>query len=201
MQDQFQVAGELDRLIKILAKLPGLGPRSARRMALHMLTRRQEVLEPLLDAMNAVSETVGECPNCGNLDTRQPCSICVDERRQGHELCVVEHVADLWAMERSGAFQGRYLVLGGLMSALEGVGPDELRLNRLQTLLDGGAGELILALPATMEGQTTAHYIQDMVGNHAVRVTSLARGIPLGGELDYLDDGTLKLAFGSRQNL
>ena len=201
MNDTFQVASELERLIKLLAKLPGLGPRSSRRMALQMLTQRELLLEPIREALAAVADQVDECQHCGNLDTRQPCTICANPRRNSKELCLVEAVGDLWAMERSGAFQGRYLVLGGLMSALEGVGPEQLRLHRLENAIGEGAQEIIMALPATMEGQATAHYIAEMVRPHQVHISSLARGIPLGGELDYLDDGTLKLAFGTRQRI
>ena len=191
---------ELDTLIQLLAKLPGLGPRSARRAALHLVRRRESLLEPLAAALARTAETVRPCPVCGNLDTIQPCGICRDPRRDETAICVVEDLADLWALERTGAFRGRYHVLGGTLSALDGIGPDDLNIERLVGRLVPGQ-ELILALNATVEGQTTAHYIADRVADSGVKVSRLAQGIPIGGELDYLDDGTLSAALRARRAL
>ena len=193
---------ELDRLVELLAKLPGLGPRSARRAALHLLKRRESLMEPLSIALNEAARQVRACSICGNLDTADPCVLCRDPRREGDIVCVVEEVADLWAIERSGAFKGRYHVLGGTLSALEGVGPEELRIAELVARVkSGGVREVILALNATVEGQTTAHYIADRLASLGVRVSRLAHGVPLGGELDYLDEGTLSAAFAARQTV
>ncbi len=193
---------ELDRLVELLAKLPGLGPRSARRAALHLLKRRESLMEPLSIALNEAARQVRACSICGNLDTADPCVLCRDPRREGDIVCVVEEVADLWAIERSGAFKGRYHVLGGTLSALEGVGPEELRIAELVARVgSGGVREVILALNATVEGQTTAHYIADRLASSGVRVSRLAHGVPLGGELDYLDEGTLSAAFAARQTV
>lgn len=193
--------GDLDTLIQLMAKLPGLGPRSARRAVLHLVKKRALVLIPLADSLARVAETVRECLNCGNIATGDLCEICQSEKRANGELCVVEDVADLWAMERAGVFKGRYHVLGGTLSALDAIGPDELRIPKL---LDRIAGEtvteVILALNATIDGQTTAHYIADQLENR-VRVTSLAQGVPVGGELDYLDDGTIGAALRARKSL
>ena len=191
---------ELDTLIQLLAKLPGLGPRSARRAALHLVRRRESLLEPLVAALAKTGETVRPCPVCSNLDTIQPCGICRDPRRDETAICVVEDLADLWALERTGAFRGRYHVLGGTLSALDGIGPDDLNIDRLVGRLMPGQ-ELILALNATVEGQTTAHYIADRVADSGVKVSRLAQGIPIGGELDYLDDGTLTAALRARRAL
>jgi recombination protein RecR len=191
---------ELDRLVELLAKLPGLGPRSARRAALHLLKRREALMEPLAMALVAAARQVRPCSVCGNLDAADPCALCRDPRREADLVCVVEDVADLWAIERSGAFKGRYHVLGGTLSALEGVGPEELRIaGLLERVKSGPAREVILALNATVEGQTTAHYIADRLAPLGVRVTRLAHGVPLGGELDYLDEGTLSAALAARQ--
>jgi len=191
---------EIDQLIQLLAKLPGLGPRSARRAALYLLKRRESLLTPLAQGLADAAAHVAQCSQCGNLDTTDPCAICADARRDGTHLCVVEDVADLWAIERSGAFAGRYHVLGGTLSALEGVGPEELRVEQLVTrVARDGVGEVILALSATVEGQTTAHYLADRLGQSAVAVTRLAQGVPMGGELDYLDDGTLSAALAARR--
>jgi recombination protein RecR len=191
---------ELDRLVELLAKLPGLGPRSARRAALHLLKRREALMEPLAMALVAAARQVRPCSLCGNLDAADPCALCRDPRREADLVCVVEEVADLWAIERSGAFRGRYHVLGGTLSALEGVGPEELRIaGLLERVKSGPAREVILALNATVEGQTTAHYIADRLAPLGVRVSRLAHGVPLGGELDYLDEGTLSAALAARQ--
>jgi recombination protein RecR len=192
--------GEIDRLILLLSRLPGLGPRSARRTALHLLKKRESVLEPLMDALAKVAETVRPCATCGNLDTTDPCAICADARRDPRLVCVVRDVADLWALERAGAFHGRYHVLGGLLSALDGIGPEDLGLDRLEARArDGGLTEVILALPATVDGQTTAHVIADRLEPLGIALSGLAQGVPVGGELDYLDDGTLTAALRARR--
>jgi len=190
----------LEALIQLLAKLPGLGPRSARRAALFLLKRRETLMLPLAEAMQAAAERVKACSICGNLDTEDPCPLCKDPRRDPSVLCVVEDVADLWAIERAGAFRGRYHVLGGTLSALEGVGPEDLRIDALAArVASGGVKEVILALNATVEGQTTAHYITDRLAGTGVAVTRLAHGVPVGGELDYLDEGTLSAALAQRR--
>jgi len=192
----------LERLIALMARLPGLGPRSARRAVLAMVQRRTLLLEPLAEAMAQVAATVRECPRCGNLATAELCDICRDPRRLAAEICVVESVADLWALERAGAFRGRYHVLGGVLSALDDVGPEALRLpGLLARVAEEGTTEVILALNATIEGQTTAHYIAEMLAPTKVHVTSLAQGVPIGGELDYLDDGTITAALRARRSL
>lgn len=190
---------EIDRLIQLLARLPGLGPRSARRAVLHLVQRREQLLWPLADALRAAAETVTVCGRCGNIDTRDPCSICSDPRRDASLICVVEQVSDLWALERAQATRGRYHVLGGSLSPLDGVGPDDLRIAPLiERARSPEVTEVILALNATVEGQTTAHYVTDLLHDTDVRVTRLAHGVPVGGELDYLDDGTLAAAFRAR---
>jgi recombination protein RecR len=192
----------LDALIQLLAKLPGLGPRSARRAALHLLKRRETLMLPLAEAMQAAAERVKACSICGNLDTEDPCALCRDPRRDPALLCVVEDVADLWAIERAGAFRGRYHVLGGTLSALEGVGPEDLRIDALAARVGKGeVKEAILALNATVEGQTTAHYITDRLAGTGVTISRLAHGVPVGGELDYLDEGTLSAALAQRRPL
>src|SRR5579871_5880028 len=181
---------EIERLIALLAKLPGLGPRSARRAALALLKRRDQLLVPLGEAMAEAAARVRACGVCGSLDTRDPCAICADSERDGALICVVEEVSALWAMERAGAYRGRYHVLGGLLSALDGVGPEALRVAGLvDRAHDAAVREVILALPATVDGQTTAHYLADRLAGSEVTVTSLARGVPVGGDLDWLDDG------------
>jgi recombination protein RecR len=190
----------VDRLIALMARLPGLGPRSARRAVLAMVRKRTLLLEPLAQAIGEVAATVRECPRCGNIATGEFCGICADPRRGTGEICVVETVADLWAMERGGAFRGRYHVLGGVLSALDWVGPEALRIPGLVSRVgEGGASEVILALNATVDGQTTAHYIADQLAPMGVRITSLAQGVPIGGELDYLDDGTIGAALRARR--
>ena len=191
---------DIERLIQMLARLPGLGPRSARRVALHLLKRRDAALAPLIQALTEAAANVRTCATCGNLDTADPCGICADPKRASGAICVVEDVADLWAMERSGAFRGRYHVLGGALSALDGVGPEELRIPKLvERVAAGRVAEVILATNATVEGQTTAHYIAERLAGSGAKVSGLAQGIPVGGELDYLDDGTLSAALKARR--
>jgi recombination protein RecR len=196
------IAGpEIERLIQLLAKLPGLGPRSARRAALHLIRKREALLAPLADAMQIAAERIVVCESCGNIDTRQPCSICADDRRDQTTLVVVETVADLWALERAGAMKARYHVLGGTLSPLDGIGPKDLNLDRLVARAADGVKEVILALNATVDGQTTAHYITDLLGHLSLTVTRLAHGVPVGGELDYLDEGTLSAAMRQRTGM
>ena len=194
------VAGpEIERLIQLLARLPGLGPRSARRAALHLIRKRELLLGPLAEAMRVANERILVCTTCGNVDTRDPCTICADDRRDATILVVVESVGDLWALERANATRGRYHVLGGALSPLDGVGPDDLNLaNLVARVASGGVKEVILAVNATVDGQTTAHYVIDLLVPYAVNVTRLAHGVPVGGELDYLDDGTLAAAMRQR---
>ena len=192
---------EIEELIELMAKLPGLGPRSARRAVLYLIRKRGILLHPLADAMHAVAATARECVTCGNITTSEVCEICTSEKRATGELCVVEDVADLWAMERAGVFKGRYHVLGGTLSALDAVGPEELRIPKLVARVeDEGTREVILALNATVDGQTTAHYIAEELEGRCM-VTSLAQGVPIGGELDYLDDGTITAALRARKAL
>ncbi|MDH3242210.1 MAG: recombination mediator RecR [Alphaproteobacteria bacterium] len=191
---------EIERLIGLLAKLPGLGPRSARRAALHLLKRKDTVMVPLARVMEETAEAIGSCGICGNLDSRDPCGVCADPGRDRALICVVEEVADLWALERAGAFRGRYHVLGGVLSALDGIGPEDLNLaNLLARAETAEVREVILALPATVDGQTTAHYISERLEGRDVAVTRLAHGVPVGGELDYLDDGTISAAMNARR--
>lgn len=190
---------EIERLIQLLARLPGLGPRSARRAALHLIRKREELLGPLADAMATARSSIKTCTVCGNVDTIDPCTICADPRRDPETLVVVETVADLWALERAAAVRARYHVLGGVLSPLDGVGPKELNLETLPTrVAEDGVKEVILAVNATVDGQTTAHYVTDMLSHLDVRTTRLAHGVPVGGELDYLDEGTLAAALRSR---
>ena len=195
-----RIAGpEIERLIQLLAKVPGLGPRSARRAALHLIKKKEQLLGPLALAMGEAVEKVRVCSTCGNVDTSDPCTICTDPRRDDATLIVVEDVADLWALERAGAINARYHVLGGTLSPLDGVGPDDLNIRSLTSrVAAGGVTEVILAVNATVEGQTTAHYITDQLAGLDVKVTRLAHGVPVGGELDYLDEGTLAAALRSR---
>lgn len=191
---------EIERLIALLARLPGLGPRSARRAALALLKRREQLLLPLAAALAETADKVTSCSVCAAPDTRNPCSICSDPARDNGLICVVEEAGALWAMERSGAFRGKYHVLGGLLSALDGVGPEQLRIAELTGRARGGeAKEVVLALPATVDGQTTAHYLAERLSGSGVEVTSLARGVPVGGELDWLDDGTIIQALRARR--
>jgi recombination protein RecR len=192
---------EIEALIDLMARLPGLGPRSARRAVLVLLKRRGALMAPLAQAMAQVAASARDCRVCGNIGTSDLCPICADDRRATGEICVVEDVADLWALERAGVFRGRYHVLGGTLSALDAVGPEELRIPALiDRVRDEGAREVILALNATVDGQTTAHYIADALVGTGVTVTSLAQGVPIGGELDYLDDGTLGAALRARKS-
>src|SRR2546423_6174507 len=189
---------ELDTLSQFLARLPGLGPRSARRAALFLIKRREQIMEPLAVALGAAAAAIRTCAACGNLDTTDPCAICRDPERDPDTICVVEDLADLWALERTGAFRGRYHVLGGTLSALDGIGPDELNIARLIARL-GPETELILALNATVDGQTTAHYIADRAAATGAKISRLAQGVPIGGELDYLDEGTLTAPLKARR--
>ena len=190
---------DIDALIELMARLPGLGPRSARRAVLHMIKKRAPLMAPLADALQNVAATARECLNCGNIGTSDICDICTSEKRTTGEICVVEEVADLWAMERAAVFKGRYHVLGGTLSALDAVGPNDLRIPKLLSrIADEGTTEVILALNATIDGATTAHYIAEEIGDR-VTVTSLAQGVPIGGELEYLDDGTISAALKARK--
>ena len=191
---------QIDALTQALSRLPGLGPRSARRVVLHLMKKREAALEPLLAALTAVSESLSTCSVCGNVDTSDPCSICRDPRRDEKMLCVVEEVADLWALDRSRLFPGRFHVLGGRLSALEGVRPEDLAIDSLMRRVGaGGIDEVVLAMNATLEGQTTAHYLAERLEKYPVRLTQLAHGLPVGGELDYLDEGTLAQALRARR--
>ena len=196
---------DIERLIQLLARLPGLGPRSARRVALQMIKKRESLMLPLAAALQQAAEAIRACTVCGNLDTTDTCAICRDSRRDGTIICIVEDVGDLWAIERSGAFKGRYHVLGGTLSALDGRGPEQLNIAALMGRLRPGdddsvaVSEVILALSATVDGQTTAHFVAERLAGTGVSVTRLAQGVPVGGELDYLDDGTLSAALKARR--
>jgi recombination protein RecR len=191
---------EIEKLIELLAKLPGLGPRSARRAALFLIKRKETLLEPLAGALKDAAANMRSCSVCGNLDTRDPCAICGDAKRERGMVCVVEEVGDLWAIERSGAFRGLYHVLGGTLSALDGIGPDDLSIGKLVARVEQGEiSEVILAMNATVDGQTTAHYVADRLAPSGIKVTRLAHGLPVGGELDYLDQGTLSAALKARR--
>lgn len=196
----YSAGPEIERLIQLLAKLPGLGPRSARRVALHLLKKREALMGPLAEALSDAADKITACSTCANLDVSDPCAICAAPGRDPSLICVVETVGDIWALERAAAFKGRYHVLGGVLSPLDGVRPDDLNIGRL---LERAAApeitEIVLALNATVDGQTTAHYLSDRLDGLDVTITSLARGVPVGGELDYLDDGTLAAAFKSRR--
>lgn len=197
-----QTTGEIEALIALMSRLPGLGPRSARRAVLHMLKKRAVVMDPLAQALAKVAATAHICQTCGNISERETCAICTSPKRDAGLICVVEDVSDLWAMERAGGYSGRYHVLGGTLSALESVGPEVLRIPQLvRRVADEGVREVILALNATVEGQTTAHYIADALADSGVTMTALAQGVPLGGELDYLDDGTISAALAARRAL
>ncbi len=192
---------EIERLIQLLSKLPGLGPRSARRAALALLKKREVLLEPLGAAMRDAAAAIKTCEVCGNLDSVSPCSLCADGRRDAHILCIVEDVADLWALERASVFRGKYHVLGGVLSALDGMTPEKLNVAPLIGRVKNGVEEVILAMNATVEGQTTAHYLMDTLEPTGVKITRLAHGVPVGGELDYLDEGTLSHAFKARRSI
>lgn len=193
-------SSDIDHLIQLLSRVPGLGPRSARRAVLMMLKKKETVMIPLADRLTAVADSISECTLCGNMDTRNPCHVCEDMRRDRKTICVVEDVADLWALDRSEGFKGLYHVLGGTLSALDGIGPDQLNISSLlNRVSDGTVTEVILALNATVDGQTTSHYLSDRLSEiDGVTVTALAHGLPVGGELDYLDDGTLMAALKAR---
>lgn len=194
------IGPELQRLIDLLAKLPGLGPRSAKRAALHLLKKREPVMRPLAFALADAADKVKACATCGNWDSIDPCAICADPAREPGVLCVVQDVGDLWALERAGAHKGRYHVIGGLLSPLDGIGPNDLNIGALvERVATGEVREVVLALPATVDGQTTAHYLSDQLGPNAVAVTRLSQGVPVGGELDYLDEGTLAAAMKARR--
>ena len=196
------IGPELQRLIDLLAKMPGLGPRSAKRAALHLLKKREQVMEPLAYALDDAAKKVKPCSICGNWDSIDPCAVCQDPERKSGVICVVQDVGDLWALERAGAHNGRYHVLGGLLSPLDGIGPDELNFGRLvDRVKEESVNEIILALPATVDGQTTAHYLSDHLVNDSVTVTRLSQGVPVGGELDYLDEGTLATAMKARRKV
>ncbi len=192
----------IERLIRLLAKLPGLGPRSARRAALYLIKRADSLLVPLAKAMNEAAERVKACSTCGNLDGSDPCAICADARRDGSTICVVEDVADLWALERAAMYRGTYHVLGGALSALDGIGPEDLSIPALVSRVRaGGVTEVIFATSATVEGQITAHYIAESLDDTGVTITGIALGVPMGGELDYLDEGTLNAAMKARRSV
>lgn len=194
--------GEIEALIELMAKLPGFGPRSARRAALQLVKKRERLLLPLSQALAVVAQSVRQCQTCGNLATAEQCDICLDETRDPEVLCVVAEVSDLWAIERAGVFKGRYHVLGGHLSALDGVTPETLRMPELATrVAKERIGEVILALAATIDGQTTAHVAAELIEPTGAKVSQLARGVPVGGDLDYLDDGTLAAALSARQTL
>lgn len=193
---------DIDILIQLMAKLPGLGPRSARRAVLHLIKKRDILLSPLADSLFNVAQSVRECVECGNIGTMDRCDICSDPRRSNGQICVVENVSDLWAMDRSNVFKGRYHVLGGVLSALDNIGPQELRIPQLvKRVQTENISEIILALNATVDGQTTAYYLADQLEDMNIQVTSLAQGVPIGGELDYLDDGTIIAALNARRSL
>ena len=193
---------EIERLIQLLSRLPGFGPRSARRAVLHLIKRRETVMQPLVQALSDAADAILVCSNCGNLDTVEPCTVCRDEGRDRGVVCVVEDVADLWALERTRSFKGQYHVLGGRLSALDGIGPEDLNIAGLIGRAEAGdVNEVILAMNLTVDGQTTAHYIADRLEHTDVEVTRLAHGVPVGGELDYLDDGTLETALRSRRTV
>lgn len=193
---------EIQRLIQFLSKLPGLGPRSGRRLALHLLKKREQTFRPLIQAMQEAEEKIVTCTTCHNLDTSSPCSLCQDPRRDSTQLCVVEDVSDLWAIERANIFKGYYHVLGGVLSAIDGIGPQQLHVaTLLDRLSSGQIKEVVLALSATVDGQTTIHYLTDQLKNFTASVTTLAHGVPIGGELDYLDEGTLFTAFQARRGV
>lgn len=194
------IGAEIEHLIKLLARLPGFGPRSARRGVLHLLKNRESLMQPLSQAMGRAAEIIKECRHCHNLDTVSPCSICADGRRDASGICIVEDVSDLWAIEKTGAFKGYYHVLGGTLSALDGIGPEDLSIPHLLTRArDPGVKEVIVALNATIDGQTTAHYLSDCLRSCAVATTQLAHGVPIGGQIDCMDDGTLSMALKSRR--
>ncbi len=194
------IGTEIEHLIKLLSRLPGYGPRSARRAALHLLKNRESLMQPLSQAIGRAADIIAECPLCHNLDTVSPCSICASTGRDGATLCIVEDVSDLWAIENSGGFRGYYHVLGGTLSALDGIGPEDLSIpHLLHRAREPQVKEIIIALNATIDGQTTAHYLSDCLQSSGVITTQLAHGVPIGGQIDYMDDGTLSTALKSRK--
>ncbi|MBQ7632579.1 MAG: recombination protein RecR [Alphaproteobacteria bacterium] len=193
---------DIEQLIKLIAKLPALGARSSRRIVLYLLKKKETNLLPLIAALQNVADNIKKCPICGNFDTDEPCAICSDATRDGEVICVVQDVADLWAMERVGAYRGQYHVLGGILSALDGITPDDLNVESLFLRLNSGRiKEIILALPATIDGQITNHYLLSRLKEYPLKVTTLAQGLPMGGELDYMDDGTIQLALSARKEI
>ena len=193
---------DIEKLIKLTAKLPSLGTRSARRIALHLIKKKEEILLPLIEAMQSVADNIKTCEICGNFDTSNPCAICQSEKREKSTICVVQDVADLWAMERTGFYRGQYHVLGGILSALDGVTPEDLNIDSLVSrIADGAIAEVVLALPATVDGQITAHYLVSKLKDFDLKITTLAQGIPVGAELDYMDEGTIQLALNSRREM
>lgn len=193
---------DIEKLIKLASKLPSLGTRSARRIVLHLIKKRDSVLLPLIEALQDVAENIKSCEICGNFDTTSPCSICSSEKREKNIICVVQDVADLWAMERTGFYHGQYHVLGGVLSALDGIAPEDLNIDSLFMRVESGAvSEIVLALPATIDGQITSHYLVSKLKNNNVKITTLAQGIPVGAELDYMDEGTIQLALNSRKEM
>jgi recombination protein RecR len=191
---------EINQLVQLLGKLPGLGPRSGRRAALHLIKKKSALMSPLITALEKAHQVIQTCHTCGNLDTKDTCNICLDPKRDRTILCIVEDVGDLWAMERSGAYKGLYHILGGTLSALDGIGPEDLNIPKLlQRLEQGQTTEVLLALNATLEGQTTAHYLAERIKAYKIKTTRLAYGVPIGGEIDYLDDGTISAALSARQ--
>lgn len=196
------IGKDLEKLIKIMAKLPSMGPRSSRRAVLHLLKKKESAMLPLIESLTEVAQNIKTCEVCGNYDTISPCSICTSEKNENGLLCVVQDVSDLWAMEKVSTFKGKYHVLGGVLSALDGVAPEDLNIeNLLYRIKKEQISEIILALPATVDGQITVHYILSRIGDANVKVTTLAQGIPMGAELDYMDEGTLQMAFSSRKSL
>ena len=193
---------EINRLILLISKLPGFGPKSAGRVILHLLKRKDQLMKPLSEALLTASEKIVNCNECGNIDTQSPCGMCKDDKRDKSQICVIEDVADLWALEKSGAFDGCYHVLGGNLSAINGIGPDDLNIKKLTTrAVNEDVKEVILAMSATVDGQTTAHYVAECLQNSGVEVSRLGHGVPVGGELDYMDEGTIAAALNSRQKL
>lgn len=193
---------DIEQLVKLIAKLPALGARSARRIVLHLLKKKEATLLPLISALQNVADNIKKCPICGNFDTDEPCAVCADTARDAEVVCVVQDVADLWAMERVGVYRGQYHVLGGILSALDGITPEDLNIESLFLRLSSGhIHEVILALPATIDGQITNHYLLSRLKEYPVKVTTLAQGLPMGGELDYMDDGTIQLALSARKEI
>lgn len=193
---------EIDKLILLISKLPGFGPKSASRAALHLLNHKEQLMVPLAESLISSSEKIIKCEICGNIDLQSPCTICTDEKRSDQQLCVVENIADLWALEKSEVFNGKYHILGGNLSAINNIGPDELNIKKLaERVSENNIEEVILALSATVDGQTTAHYVADTLSNENITVSRLGHGVPVGGELDYMDEGTIAAALSARQKI